>query len=157
MFNRKIFKVTIIIVISSIFILFWINEIKNLDIETVISNTVNRKISVNQVFKNKTGFGNDSFVIYSFEMEEPSELENFHKINEEYFKKVRTFKSMIAAEAWNDELSDANKEEILTAISSIEELADSRYLYIEDVGINEYEVYIYNHKLNKGYYMMIKL
>lgn len=65
-------------------------------------------------------------------MEEPSELENFEKINEEYFKKVRTFKSMIAAEARNGELSDADKEEILAVISSLEDSADSRFLYKEN-------------------------
>ena len=90
-------------------------------------------------------------------MEEPSELENSQKINEEYYKKVRILKSMINTEASNGELSDANKEEILAAISSVEDLADSRYLYIEDNKSLKYEVYIYNQKLNKGYYMMLEL
>ena len=90
-------------------------------------------------------------------MEEPSELENSQKINEEYFKKVRTFKSIIAAEAWNGELSDANKEEILAAISSLEELADSRYLYKENEERLKYKIYIYSQSLNNGYYMLSKL
>lgn len=157
MLNRKILKATILLIISSIFILFWINEIKKLDIKTVISSTVNTKVSVNQLFKSKTGFGNDTFEIYSFETEEPSELENSEKINEDYFKKVRTLKSMIAAEAWNGELSDANKEEILAAISSLEESADSRYLYKENEEDLKYEIYIYSQSLNRGYYMMLNL
>lgn len=157
MLNRKVCKGTIILVIGFLFSLFWINEIKKLDIDTVISSAVKRKVSVNQLFKSKTGFGDDTFEIYSFEMEEPSELENFQKINEEYFKKVRTFKSMIAAEASNGELSDAKKEEILAAISSLEELADSSYLYKENEEGLKYEIYIYSQSLNRGYYMLLNL
>lgn len=157
MLNRKFLKVTIILVIGFLFSLFWITEIKKLDIDTVISSAVNRKVSVNQLFKSKTGFGNDTFEIYAFEMEEPSELEKSQKVNEDYFDKTGRFKDMINSDAWNGELSDANKEEFLAAISSVEELADSRYLYIEDNKSLKYEVYIYNHILNKGYYMMLKL
>lgn len=157
MLNRKIFKVTILLVVSFLLTLFWLNEIKKLDIKTVISSTVTTKVSVNQLFKSKQSFGDDTFEIYSFEMEEPSELETFQKINEEYYIKVHNFKSMISSVAWNGELSDAKKEEILAAISSLEESADSRYLYKENEERLKYEIYIYSQSLNSGYYMLLKL
>ena len=144
--------ILILLLIIAAFLLF--NRIG--DSNYAMSKVISNDFKTETVFESTRVFGADSFEIYQFSLEEPNPIENFEKIDKNYFLKFKNFKDMIEVEFNDPENIKFDKAKLLQTVSLIEDMDDSQYLYLESENM-KYEIYVYSLKMNVGYYLMLKL
>ncbi len=151
MFRRRII-VCLCIVTSIIAIFIWISNSNNYALR--IGDMTNQKFKYQKLFESSPGFGNDAYNIYTFSLINPDIKRDFKNIDE----KVRQileydYFQMLSLEDDYEDLG-IEKKDIEDEIRTLVNKKDTKY-YFFSVPSEKKELWIYNSKLNIGYYLII--
>ncbi|HPX93766.1 MAG TPA: hypothetical protein PK646_05840, partial [Bacillota bacterium] len=105
------------------------------------------------VFRSERGFGNDRFDVYSFSLEKPENISDFHMVSEESEKFFWDFISMIDAELMDDPSKASSLKPLKAALDKIKNQEDGQYLHVSSNGTRK--LYVYSPMLNTGYCLIL--
>lgn len=129
-----------------------------------MSSVIGREFESEAIFISLRSIGTDQFNIYSFSLDESDYINDFNKIDSSYHEAMEEkfsgimetdFETEIESEESKTESNAFDVQQFYQNLSELEEDNETEYRYLADEETMEHEMYIYNKKLMKGYYLYL--
>lgn len=127
-----------------------------------MSSVIGRDFESAAIFTSPRSIGTDQFNIYSFSLDGNDYINDFNKIDSSYYEAMEDKFAGIMETDFEMEIESEDTEsnafdvqQFYQNLSELEEDNETHYRYLADEDTMEYEMYIYNKKINKGYYLYL--
>lgn len=119
-----------------------------------LKDNINTGLNYKLLYESEPGFGNDKFKVYRFSLNRPRDIEGFIALDDISRKILEDdIKDFFIREDKNtDRVLDYKN--IYQELNDLENSGQTRYLYKKIENDLSYEFYVYNKKMNIGYYVI---
>ncbi len=156
--KKKILAIIAVIVLLLVGALYWFKSQPNYrDDKKRISLQVDSEFSYKSIYVSEQGFGNDMANVCRFTLKNPKDIKGFvsvDKLNKKEKEDIDNFYNTDFNTEWEDNKNTGKYTHVINELSALKSSSDTKYIHHRIENSSSYELYIYNKKMNVGYYVV---